>query len=143
MSTQDDSTAGSTSGLQVPTETARQFEEIITLIRQSQSMNDEERQYWVDILPVMTPDQVRQLRDILINERDQLAAIDAKYAQQLNQNRPSESVLRMEQDRRQQRSARSAHEQEEREKAEQKAAEILDTIDDRVSGGSQEQQSDE
>jgi hypothetical protein len=46
-------------------------------------MNNGERQYWIDILPVMTTEQVQQLREILTNERDQLAAIDAKYATEI------------------------------------------------------------
>ncbi len=42
-------------------------------------MNLEERQYWINILPIMTPEQIKNLRDILTNEKEQLAAIDAKY----------------------------------------------------------------
>ncbi len=57
------------------------FPEIIELIVGSESMNDSERQYWINILPVMTPDQVQSLRDILHNERTQLQAIDQKYSQ--------------------------------------------------------------
>lgn len=56
------------------------FQELITLILGSESMNDEERQYWINILPVMTPEQIANLRQILQNEKEQLAAIDAKYA---------------------------------------------------------------
>ncbi len=66
------------------------------MILRSESMNDEERQYWVDILSVMTPDQTSQLRTILVNERDQLAAIDAKYAKDVAQEpealRPVEEI---------------------------------------------------
>ena len=54
--------------------------ELLDLIRKSESMDNDERKYWVEILPVMTADQTRQLRDILVNERDQLAAIDKKYS---------------------------------------------------------------
>jgi hypothetical protein len=59
------------------------FPEIIDLIMQSESMNNGERQYWIDILPAMSPEQVKQLHDILQNERVQLAAIDAKYAKEI------------------------------------------------------------
>lgn len=68
----------------IPPEVEQQFPDIIDLIRKSESMNNEERQYWVDILLVMTPEQVQQLREILTNERDQLAAIDAKYAKEID-----------------------------------------------------------
>lgn len=64
----------------IPDSVRERFKELIDLIMGSESMNDEERQYWFDILPVMTPDQVENLRSILTNERTQLAAIDAKYA---------------------------------------------------------------
>lgn len=63
----------------VPPDIQAQFPDIIALILASESMNVAERQYWVDVLPSMSPDQVAQLRTILTNERDQLALIDAKY----------------------------------------------------------------
>ena len=53
-------------------------------------MNDEERQYWINILPIMTPDQVKNLFDILDNERKQLAAIDAKYQTEIQKVSQSE-----------------------------------------------------
>lgn len=55
-------------------------EELIGLIRGSESMNDSERQEWIGLLPRMTVEQREELRTILVNERTQLAAIDAKYA---------------------------------------------------------------
>lgn len=72
----------SPSGTQVivPADVRAKFGEIVDLILSSESMNDDERRYWIDILPVMTGDQVAKLQDILARERDQLAAIDRKYA---------------------------------------------------------------
>ena len=55
--------------LVIPDETKKKFPDLIKLILASESMNDEERQYWVNILPVMTPDQISSLRDILETER--------------------------------------------------------------------------
>ena len=63
----------------IPPDVAEKFGEIVTLIQGSESMNLEERQYWINILPIMTPEQIKNLRDILTNEKEQLAAIDAKY----------------------------------------------------------------
>lgn len=57
-------------------------EELIKLIRGSESMDDKERKYWVDLLPRMTEGQRAELKKILVNERDSLAEIDRKYAQQ-------------------------------------------------------------
>lgn len=56
---------------------------VVELILKSESMNDEERQYWIDLLPIMTVEQVTQLQTILENERNQLAAIEAKYAENI------------------------------------------------------------
>jgi hypothetical protein len=66
-------------GVHVPPEIAERFPELIDLILRSESMNVNERQYWVNILPIMTPEQIQNLRDILLNERRQLSAIDEKY----------------------------------------------------------------
>jgi hypothetical protein len=55
--------------------------ELVELILQSESMDDAERQQWIDELPGMTVEQCERLKAILVNERDQLKAIDAKYAE--------------------------------------------------------------
>jgi len=68
----------------IPPETQQKFGEIIALIQASESMNDEERQYWINILPIMTPEQVGNLRQILDNEKSQLAAIDKKYSKEIS-----------------------------------------------------------
>lgn len=87
MSMADDQNAGTPAtgkrkeDFNIPASVLAQFAEMIDLILLSESMNDEERQYWFDILPVMNAEQVESLKTILVNERNQLAAIDAKYAQ--------------------------------------------------------------
>lgn len=73
-----------TSTLIIPPETQQKFGEIIALIQASESMNDEERQYWINILPIMTPEQIGNLRQILENEKTQLAAIDKKYSKEIS-----------------------------------------------------------
>lgn len=75
----------SASQLRIPAATQKQFGELITLILGSESMNDEERQYWVNILPAMTPAQQQSLRDILVRERQQLQAIDSRYKKTVQQ----------------------------------------------------------
>lgn len=64
----------------IPDDVRAKFPELIDLIVASESMNDEERRYWINILPIMTPEQIEDLRGILDNERKQLQAIDQKYA---------------------------------------------------------------
>lgn len=71
-----------TSALVIPPDIQTQFGPLIELIKGSESMNNEERQYWVNILPIMTPDQRKNLEEILVSEKQQLAAIDAKYSKQ-------------------------------------------------------------
>ena len=67
--------------LNVPPETDAKFHELIEMIRESSSMDSDERQYWVDVLPIMTEDQITNLRGILENEKKQLAEAAAEYSQ--------------------------------------------------------------
>ncbi len=53
--------------------------ELVDYIMRSESMKDEERQYWFNLTEVMNAQQVEKLRDILSRERKKLAEIDAKY----------------------------------------------------------------
>lgn len=62
------------SKVSVPEELKRKHVELVKLIRDSESMRDEERQYWINSLPGMTAEQVQNLLDILENEQRQLAA---------------------------------------------------------------------
>ncbi len=66
--------------LNIPAEVEEKFSELVTLIKNSKSMNTEERQYWVDVLPIMSEDQIGNLRGILDNEKNQLAKADEAYA---------------------------------------------------------------
>jgi|GEM_PF-454736 len=56
-----------------------QYPELIALILVTESMDDEERQYWFDIIPSMTEAQVDRLYDILETEREKLVALEKKY----------------------------------------------------------------
>jgi hypothetical protein len=53
--------------------------ELVDLIMRSESMKDDERQYWFNLTAVMKPEQIKKLRGILAKERRKLAEIDAKY----------------------------------------------------------------
>lgn len=65
--------------LNIPEEVKEQFPELLELILKSQSMNLEERQYWVDVLPIMTDKQIDNLRGILDNEQKQIEEADREY----------------------------------------------------------------
>jgi hypothetical protein len=116
------------SSVVVPEELKKKHGPLIELILSSESMNDEERQYWINILPVMTPEQIENLRQILQNERDQLAAIDAKYAKEMEKLGRGKSVEEVGRLRRERSSARKAKERGTEEEERQKEEEILKAI---------------
>jgi len=66
--------------LVVPDETQVKYPNLVKLIIASKSMNNSERNYWLQVLPVMTTEQVAELRDILATEKRKLAEIDVKYS---------------------------------------------------------------
>lgn len=118
------------SGVTIPPEISAAFPVLIDLIMHSESMNDEERQYWIDILPIMTPDQVQQLQTILQNEREQLAAIDAKYQAELQATAATQAPLQqIEETRRARKSELSSKEQASRKEEEDRAERILKEIE--------------
>jgi len=64
----------------IPEETQTKYPELVEGIKGSKSMDNKERNYWLQVLPVMTEEQVNELRDILSTEKKKLAEIEKKYA---------------------------------------------------------------
>ena len=60
-----------------------QYPELIKLILATESMDDDERQYWFDILPSMTDSQVDRLFDILETEKRKLEELEKKYQKEI------------------------------------------------------------
>lgn len=60
-----------------------QFPELIKLVLATESMDDEERQYWFDILPSMNDSQVDRLFNILETERKKLEELESKYQDEI------------------------------------------------------------
>jgi len=56
-----------------------QYNELINLILETESMDDDEKQYWFDIMPSMTDDQIDRLFNILDTEKKKLEALEEKY----------------------------------------------------------------
>jgi hypothetical protein len=106
-----DTSPSTGTSLVIPDEIRQKFPDLIDLIIGSESMNDEERQYWINILPIMTPDQVQNLREILANERVQLKAIDDKYAKEIERIGSSEQIRQTGEQRSRKRSERQSKEQ--------------------------------
>lgn len=115
--------------LVIPDDIRQKHPELIELILGSESMNDEERQYWINILPIMTPDQVENLRGILVNEREQLAAIDKKYSKEIQQMGQEELIRKTESQRREKRTERTSQESQYTAKDEQDAEALLKQIE--------------
>ncbi len=65
--------------LKISPEAQEKFPDLIEMIKVSPSMKEEERQYWVDALPVMTDDQVQNLRGILENEKAKIEEADKNF----------------------------------------------------------------
>lgn len=129
MSTTPPPTSGSQATLVIPSETQQKFGEIITLIQASESMNDEERQYWINILPIMTPEQVANLRQILDNEKTQLAAIDKKYSKEISTLGQEELIRQADEERRNRRQKLKAAERQSEEAEDTQAEDLLKKIE--------------
>ncbi len=65
---------------EIPEDLLKNDPELVDLIMKSESMDDNERQYWFNLTKVMNTEQIEKLRDILVRERKKLAEIEAKYA---------------------------------------------------------------
>ena len=61
------------------------YPELIKLILKTESMEDDERQYWFDIMPSMTGEQIDRLFNILDTERKKLEALEEKYKKEIKQ----------------------------------------------------------
>ncbi|MFA6436003.1 MAG: hypothetical protein WCW30_02610, partial [Candidatus Gracilibacteria bacterium] len=67
----------------IPEEIRKKYPDLATLMAGTESMTAEERDYWFQIMPIMTDDQVQKLRNILIHEKEQLAKLDTEYEAEL------------------------------------------------------------
>ena len=62
-----------------------QYNELVELILKTDSMDDNERQYWFDIMPSMTDEQVDRLFNILDTERKKLQELEEKYQEEIKE----------------------------------------------------------
>lgn len=67
----------------IPLLVKEKYPDLVPLIIETESMDDEEREYWFQILPIMTEDQIDKFRKILLSEKAQLEKLDAEYEQEL------------------------------------------------------------
>lgn len=71
------------SQFEIPQTVRDRFPHLIPLILQTESMTNDERQYWFQILPIMTDEQVKKLEEILVNEKQQLEKLDQEYQEEI------------------------------------------------------------
>ena len=78
--------AASASGKQyiVPQVVTDKYPDLVELIKKTESMSDDERNYWFQILPIMTEEQVTRLKTILQEESSQLSKLDDQYQDELS-----------------------------------------------------------
>lgn len=60
------------------------FPDLVKFIFETESMDADEREYWLQILPIMTEDQIKKFRDILVNEKEQLTKLDKDYESEMS-----------------------------------------------------------
>ena len=60
-----------------------EYPELVRLVLNTESMDDEEKQYWFDIMPSMTDDQIDRLFNILETERKKLEELELKYQDEI------------------------------------------------------------
>ncbi|USN59069.1 MAG: hypothetical protein H6767_03105 [Candidatus Peribacteria bacterium] len=59
------------------------YPELIKMILATESMDDDERQYWFDIMPSMTDAQIDRLFNILDTEKKKLEELEVKYQKEI------------------------------------------------------------
>lgn len=64
-------------------EIQQKYGELVDLVLGSESIDNNEKQYWFDILPSMTNDQIDRLFNILMTERRQLEELNIKYQEEI------------------------------------------------------------
>lgn len=118
----------------IPEETQAKYPELVEGIKGSKSMDNKERNYWLQVLPVMTEDQVNELRDILSTEKRKLAEIEAKYASkgaEKKEEKPQKTAEEIQQEERQRQKEREERiKKEALARKEENADDILSALDD-------------
>lgn len=101
----------------IPEAVLKQYPDLVELIKKTESMSDEERDYWFQILPIMTEEQVQRLRNILEEEAQQLAKLDEEYKDELSEINKKHlkewNAFEIEKERKEREAAEEAHEKEE------------------------------
>lgn len=70
------------SNFDLPEEFLETDSDLIILVLKSKALeSDEDKQNWLNLLPVMTEEQIYKLKEILIKEKEKLNEIEEKYTE--------------------------------------------------------------
>ncbi len=69
----------------IPDEILAKYRELVKMILATESMDDDERQYWFDIMSSMTNVQIDRLYNILDTERKKLQELEIKYQEEIKE----------------------------------------------------------
>lgn len=69
----------------IPDSVIENYPDLVELIKQTEAMNLEEKNYWFKIMPLMNEEQIANLRWILVKEREKLDEINRKYNQDIQE----------------------------------------------------------
>lgn len=108
----------------VPQEVQEQFPDLVPQILASPSMDDEERKYWFSVLPIMTEDQIKELRDILKTEQDRISLLEKGEAT------TNIDIQQVEEERHRKYEEQKNMEQESRENDDQEAEDLLNALEE-------------
>ena len=105
------------------------FPDLIKLIFETESMDEEEREYWLQILPIMTEDQIKKFREILVNEKVQLEKLDKEYDNEMSQLEKKHTVAINDEEVKEKREALRAREATAEEKEAKAEEDLLKELD--------------
>ncbi len=106
------------------------YPELVEKIKKTESMSKDEREYWFQILPIMTAEQIDRLNNILEEEAQQLAALDKEYQSELSQLNDKHMQEWDAFEKTQKREERLAAERAHEEKEQDEEAAILEQLDE-------------
>lgn len=113
----------------VSDEMQAKYSELITLILNTESMDDDERQYWFDIMPSMTENQVDRLFNILDTEKKKLEELEVKYQKEIKSLNEKHLIEWQQfQVKQNQQKVAQARKEEQAEEAEENADDILNML---------------
>jgi hypothetical protein len=105
------------------------FPDLVKLIFETESMDMDEREYWLQILPIMTEDQITKFRDILVNEKEQLDKLDTEYESEMSSLEEKHEKALDEEDLRRKREELEAKEKTAEQAEAQTEKDLLDQLD--------------